>query len=82
MTKILNQNVLAHIYLVDIKFKHQENTYRVQCDYYSDTGVENIDVYKDEVWLTPFSNKEIYNVATEVVYDLDVKQTWINDPGA
>jgi len=30
MTKILNQNVLAHIYLVDIKFKHQENTYRAR----------------------------------------------------
>ena len=51
MRKILNQKVQAHIFLVDVKFEYKEKVYRVQCDYYSDSGVENIDVYKEEVYL-------------------------------
>ena len=75
MRKILKQKVQAHIFLVDVKFEYKEKVYRVQCDYYSDSGIENIDVYKDEVYLTPNlkDNKEIYKEATEIIYEMNIK---------
>ena len=75
MRKILNQKVQAHIFLVDVKFQYNKNIYRVSCDYYSDSGVENIDVYKEGVYLTPNSknNKEIYKEATEIIYEMNIK---------
>jgi len=73
MTKVLKQNVLAHVYLVDIKFEHGGKEYKASCDYYSDTGVENIDVYQNNVWLSPYQKKDIYIVATDLIYEIDVK---------
>tara|TARA_R110000751_G_scaffold43498_2_gene100316 strand:- start:2183 stop:2410 length:228 start_codon:yes stop_codon:yes gene_type:complete len=72
-TRILNQKILAHVYLVDIKFEHEGKEYRVSCDYYSDTGVENIDVYQNNVWLSPYLEKDIYIVATDLIYEIEVK---------
>jgi len=63
MRKILNQKVQAHIFLVDVKFQYNKNIYRVSCDYYSDSGVENIDVYKEDV----------YKEATEIIYEMNIK---------
>jgi len=77
MRKILNQKVQAYIFLVDVKFEYKEKVYRVQCDYYSDSGVENLNVHEEDKYLSPHidSNAQIYSEAVDIVYDMNIKNT-------
>jgi hypothetical protein len=77
MRKILNQKVQAYIFLVDVKFEYKEKVYRVSCDYYSDSGVENLDVHEGHKYLSPHihSNLQIYSEARDIVYDMNIKNT-------